>query len=101
MMAATFASRGIRASRNAGPTTSGSACSSTSNSTIWTWPFRHADHMRDGVGGLELGRHDEIDLEQSLAPDLEVLDVCRADDRLRLRRELLDEQRSDDVRLVA
>ena len=37
---------------------------------------RHADRARDGVRGLlELGRDDEVDVELTLAPDLDVLDV--------------------------
>ena len=67
----------------------------TSNSTICTWPSAKTSVCRaagtpidagDGVRGLELGGDDEVDVEPPLAPELDVLDVRRADHRRRPRR---------------
>ena len=60
---------------------------------------RHADDPRDGERRLALGRDDEVDVELALLPDLEVLLVRRAHDGLRLRRELLREDRA--MRLIS
>ncbi len=62
---------------------------------------RNADDPCNRVRRLELRGHDEVDVELSLSPDLEVLDVLRADDRPRFGSEPLGEDPGDDVDLVA
>ena len=61
----------------------------------------HADRARHGVGGLELGRHREVDVEPPLAPEVDVLDVGRPDDRGRAGRLDPCERAGDEVHLVA
>ena len=60
----------------------------------------HADHAGDRVRRLDLGRDDEVDVELTLAPELDVLDVRRADHRRRPRRLEPRERSCDEVRLV-
>ena len=60
---------------------------------------RNADDAGDRVRGLELRRDDEVDVELPSPPDLEVLDVGRAHDRLR-RGDLLREHGGDEIDLV-
>ena len=62
---------------------------------------RNADHAGDRVRRLDLGRDDEVDVEPTLAPELDVLDVRRPDHRRRARCLDPGEGRGDEVRLVA
>ena len=61
---------------------------------------REPECGRDRVGGLELGRDHEVDLEVALAPGVEVGGARGADDRLRARQPL-DQHRADEVGLLA
>ena len=94
MMLATLESAGIAASRSGRPTTVVEPATLghveldhldlAVGEDVRLPRRRDADDARDRVRGLELGRDDEVDVELALAPDLEVLDVRRSDDRLRL-----------------
>ena len=53
------------------------------------------------MGGLELGRDGEVDVQPALAPQVDVLDVRRADDGRGLRRLDAREGARDEVDLVA
>ena len=61
---------------------------------------REPERRRDRVGGLELGRDHEVDLEVALAPGVEVGGARAAHDRLRARQPL-GEHRADEVGLLA
>ena len=61
----------------------------------------HADRAGDRVRGLELGRDREVDVEASLAPEVDVLDVRRPDHGRRPRRLDARERAGDEVHLVA
>ena len=61
----------------------------------------HADDPRDRVCGLELGAHDEVDVELPRAPELDVLDVRSPDDRRRAARVPPREHAGDEIDLVS
>ena len=61
----------------------------------------HADRPRDGVRRLELRGHGEVDVEPSLAPEVDVLDVRRADHGRRAGSLDAREGARDEVDLVA
>ena len=61
---------------------------------------RHADRPGDRVRGLELGGDREVDVQPSLAPQVDVLDVRRPDHARRPRRLHAGERAGDEVDLV-
>jgi len=60
----------------------------------------HPDRARDCAGGLELGRDGEVDVESTLAPEVDVLDVRRSDHDRGPRRLGPGERAGDEVDLV-
>ena len=110
MIAATFESSGIRASRSGTPSDVGDASVvDVELADLHLSVGEHvglagggdADDAADRVCGLELGGDDEVDVELALAPELDVLDVRRADHRRRPRRLAAREHARDEVHLVA
>ena len=110
MIAAIFESSGRRASRSGTPTTSAVASSSTANSPTWTWPSAKTSVWRAAgtprmrliaYDGLELLGHDEVDVELTLPPQVDVLDARRADHRRRPGRLAPREHPRHEVHLVA
>ena len=90
MMAATFESAGICASRSGDAEDVGSCVlvdvelddlHLAVGEDVGLSRRGHADDAADRVRRLELGRDDEVDVELALAPELDVLDVRRADHR--------------------
>ena len=61
---------------------------------------RHADRAGDRMGGFELGRDREVDVQPSLAPEVDVLDVRRPDHARCPRRLHPGERARDEVDLV-
>ncbi len=60
-----------------------------------------ADHARDRVGSLDLRRDDKIDIELALAPELDVLDIGRADHGRRLGCLEPGKRPGDEIGLIA
>ena len=110
MIAATFESSGISASRSGTPRTLVRRVVVDVELADLHLPVREdvglargrdAEDAADRVRGLELGGDDEVDVELALAPELDVLDARRADDRRRTLGLAAREHARDEVHLVA
>ena len=110
MIAATFESSGIAASRSGTPSDVArcvvvdvelAELHLAVREYVGLPRGRDAEDAADRVGGLELGGDDEVDVELALAPELDVLDARRADHGRRALGLASGEHSGDEVHLVA